>query len=734
VKLKTSLIVLAVGSLVPLLVFAAVAVALLVEHERDTMERETMGRVISAMSAVDAKLRGSITMLEGLGTSRNLRAGDLKAFHEEARRVLATQPDWLNIGLATPSREQLLDAILPFGEQAPFGDDSAFDLAVTSGKPAVGDLNAGTAIREPSLRIRVPVAIDGKVRYVLSAPIRPAAFSELLRAQQIDRAWAVGLADRNKRFVARIPEVPPGTFASDDFKAQLGRAPQGWFRGKTLEGVDTFTPYVTSALSGWALGMAIPASTVEAGTWRSFAVASGGALGALLFALAFAWALGSRIEAPFAALARDAAAMGRDDHVQDTYTGRIEEVSQLREAFRDASAAVRQRQELAEREKAALEREQRALKASDAAKDQFIAMLSHELRNPLGALTAATHLLKQAKLTDPAVVQACEVAERQTKQMARLVEDLLDVSRIVSGKANLQPETFDLGEATRQLVDAWRAGGRFAAHVVTLDARSVTVHADRARIDQILANLIDNALKFTPPGGTIRVAVERDNASALLRVDDDGDGIAPNALPGIFDLFTQGDQGLARRKGGLGIGLAIVKRVAELQGATVEAQSDGAGKGSSFIVRLRATDRQGAPAEARSASAVQAVPGPRRILVIDDNDDMRQMLRMTLAAGGRDVHEAHDGASGLAHVALTKPDVVLVDVGLPDMDGYEVARRLRAHPDGANLRLIALTGYGQEEDRRRAAEAGFDAHLTKPVTPELLERAIAEPRATLLGD
>jgi len=729
-KLRTSLIVLAVGSLVPLLVFAAVAVAVLVRHERDTMERETMGRVISAMSAVDAKLRGSITMLESLGTSRNLASGDLPAFHEEARRVLATQRDWINIGLATPAREQLMDAILPVDAPASFGDDSAFDLAVTTARPAVGDLNEGPAVGEPVVRVRVPVTIEGKVRYILSAPIRQAAFTDLLRAQEVDRSWVIGLTDRNKRFVSRIPEVAPGTPASQDLRGQLTRSPQGWFRGKTLEGIETYTPYVTSSLSGWALHMAIPASTVEAGMWRSFAVAGGGAVGALLFALAFAWALGRRIEAPFAALARDAAAMGRGEEARTTYSGRIREVAQLRKALHEASVAVRLRAEFAGREKAALEREQRALKASDAAKDQFIAMLSHELRNPLGALTAATHLLKQTKIGDPDAVQACDVAERQTRQMARLVEDLLDVSRIVSGKANLQPELFDLGEATRELLDAWKAAGRFAAHHVAVDTTSLTVRADRARMDQILANLLDNALKFTPAGGTIRISVRQDGEAAILAVEDDGDGIEPDALASVFDVFSQGDQGLARRKGGLGLGLAIVKRVAELQGATVEAKSAGVGKGSSFFVRLPVAAPRQAPVEAARQRTGTPSDGPRHILVIDDNDDMRQMLRLTLATEGREVREARDGASGLAHAAATKPDVVLVDVGLPDMDGYEVARRLRAHPGGANLRLIALTGYGQEDDRRRAAEAGFDAHLTKPVTPEVLERAITEATRT----
>ena len=244
-------------------------------------------------------------------------------------------------------------------------------------------------------------------------------------------------------------------------------------------------------------------------------------------------------------------------------------------------------------------------------------------------------------------------------------------------------------------------------------------------MEQILINLLDNAIKFTPAGATIRVNVGQEDGHAILRVDDEGDGIGAEALPHVFDLFSQGRQDLARRKGGLGIGLAIVKRLAEMQGASVEARSAGNGRGSSFIVRLPVCEElQANGEEAPAAAASPSGQSPRRILVIDDNDDMREMLCLTLAGEGRDVHEARDGASGLVRAAEAKPDVVLVDVGLPDIDGYEVARRLRARPDGAELRLIALTGYGQDEDRQRAAEAGFDAHLTKPVTPELLERAI----------
>jgi signal transduction histidine kinase/ActR/RegA family two-component response regulator len=726
VKLKSALVTLAAGSLVPFLVFAVIAVATLVDHERRTMERETTGRVVSAMSAVDAELRGSINALQMLSASRVLQAGDLRAFHEQAQRVLATQPTWANITLSSVTKEPLVDATLPFGEPAPFDwTDAAFDIAVNEGRPAVGDVGERAASGE-LVRVRVPVIVDGAVRYVMSVPIKPQSLTDLLRAQRIDPEWVIVLVDRNRRVIARIPEVPLGLSVSVDFLAALARSSSGWFRGHTLEGRETYTPYVTSSLSGWTLGIAIPAAAIEAAAWRTAAIAIGGALTALAFAVALAMLFARRIEEPIASLARATEAMGRGTDFDVQYPGRIDEVVQLRDALREASAAIQQRQQLAQNEKTALERERRALQAADAAKDEFIATLSHELRNPLGALTSAAHLLKAVRMTEPIAVHARDVVERQVKQMTRLIEDLLDVGRIAAGKANLEPELFDVVDAARHLFDTWRESGRFAAHDVTLNATTVWVHADRARMEQILSNLVDNALKFTPASGHVRVTIARDDGHALVAVTDDGEGIEPGDLARIFDLFVQGGHGHVRGRSGLGIGLAMVKRLAELQGGSVEASSAGRGKGATFVVRMPAVDPPARPAASATPTARPApANGCRRVVIIDDNDDIREMVRTALLLDGHDVRDARDGAGGLALAAQYKPDVIYVDIGLPDIDGYEVARRLRAQPGGADAFLIAVTGYGQAEDRRRATDAGFDTHLTKPVTPDALQQAIA---------
>jgi CheY-like chemotaxis protein/anti-sigma regulatory factor (Ser/Thr protein kinase) len=251
--------------------------------------------------------------------------------------------------------------------------------------------------------------------------------------------------------------------------------------------------------------------------------------------------------------------------------------------------------------------------------------------------------------------------------------------------------------------------------------KPVWVDADRARIEQILSNLLDNAVKFTPAGKTIRVAVAPEGEDALLTVSDEGAGLAPGSAERMFDLFVQGERGLDRAAGGLGVGLALVKRLTELHGGTVAASSAGAGRGTTFVVRLPAV------LPSAQSQAAQATPrvAAKRILIVEDNDDARHMMHEVLAFGGHDVREARDGATGLALAAESRPDVALIDIGLPDLDGYEVARRLRAAPGGRRMGLIAITGYGQAEDQKRAYDAGFDAHLTKPVAPERLRQVMA---------
>ena len=357
--------------------------------------------------------------------------------------------------------------------------------------------------------------------------------------------------------------------------------------------------------------------------------------------------------------------------------------------------------------------------AANRTKDEFLAMLGHELRNPLGAISSAAHVLSRTAGGNTAMSRASDIIGRQVQHLARIVDDLLDVSRVVAGKIALHPQAIELAELARR-VATLHGGPAGARHVIHVQTSPVWVSADPTRLEQILTNLLANAVKYTPPGGEISVTVRRDGERAVLSVRDTGVGIRAELLPRVFDLFVQADRSLERTAGGLGIGLTLVRQLVQLHGGTVEAASAGPGRGSTFTVWLPIVHAPPGPRDA--ARPVLAGPS-RRILIIEDNDDAREMLRNLLHLFGHEVHEACDGATGLAEARRLRPEAALIDVGLPGMDGYEVAGRIRAEVPGA--RLVALTGYGQPEDRERALAAGFDEHLVKPVDPEQLERMLA---------
>jgi signal transduction histidine kinase/ActR/RegA family two-component response regulator len=355
-------------------------------------------------------------------------------------------------------------------------------------------------------------------------------------------------------------------------------------------------------------------------------------------------------------------------------------------------------------------------------KDELLAMLGHELRNPLSAIATAVHLLERDEPSAELTRRAHEIIARQNAHLAHLVDDLLDVARVTSGKIALVRRPLELGPALRHSLATLAASGRTERHRVTMDLEPVWADVDETRFEQIVNNLVGNALRFTPAAGTIEITLRAEHGDAVLRVRDTGVGIAREMLSRVFDLFAQGERGPDRGAGGLGLGLTLVRRITELHGGRVEAASEGTGHGSTFTVRLPALATPPAPAPAASATA-PSNGRARRILVVEDNTDAREMLRHLLHLAGHDVHEAADGPGGLEAALRLRPDVALVDVGLPGFDGYQLARRVRGST-GPSIYLVALTGYGQPDDRRQAMEAGFDAHLVKPVNPEALLAAI----------
>jgi PAS domain S-box-containing protein len=368
-------------------------------------------------------------------------------------------------------------------------------------------------------------------------------------------------------------------------------------------------------------------------------------------------------------------------------------------------------------------RMEQALRESDRRKDEFLAMLAHELRNPLAPIrNSAELMLRTTRDTDPAR-RAAEIIDRQVQQMARMVDDLLDVSRITHGRIELAREPVDLGAVIASAVEAGAPAMQERGHRLQLQlpaGPALVVQGDAARLQQCVVNLLSNAAKYTDPGGDVALSLAREGDEAVIRVRDSGAGIPADVLPVVFDLFVQSARTLDRAQGGLGIGLSVVRRLVEMHDGRVAASSAGIGCGSTFEIRLPLTSAAATAAAARPDGG----DNRRRILVIDDNIDAAESLAMMLAADGHEVHTGFGADDALQMVPALRPDVVLLDIGLPVMDGYQVARRLRAGAGVPGLRLIALTGYGQPEDRRRSAEAGFDDHLVKPVGIDALARAL----------
>jgi signal transduction histidine kinase/ActR/RegA family two-component response regulator len=358
-------------------------------------------------------------------------------------------------------------------------------------------------------------------------------------------------------------------------------------------------------------------------------------------------------------------------------------------------------------------------------RDRFLAILGHELRNPLGAILLASQMKDDDGRLDGA---HADLIERQSKHLTRIVNDLLDLSRLVSGKIVLKRQIIDLADSVRQSVETVRAAA--ARQKVTLEVKPpkipLPVDVDPVRADQIISNVLTNAIKYTPEGGHVVVTLERDGDQAVVRVADDGVGIAPDRIGTIFELFAQAENAIGRAQGGMGIGLALVRNLLHLHGGSITAKSNGIGKGSEFSVHFPiAVPQEKATEPERRAAVVASSDGqPRRIVIVEDNADVRELLRLKLRRLGHAVDAVGDGPTGVTAIVNGKPDLALVDIGLPGLDGYEVASRVRASL-GPDVVLVAVSGFGQPDDKRKALEAGFDEHITKPADVTDIENLLA---------
>jgi signal transduction histidine kinase/CheY-like chemotaxis protein len=645
----------------------------------------------------------------------------------------------VSIHLALPDGTPVMNSLDAAGRPLPLPDAATVTQTAASRTPTISDLIMRGFTGQPSFGVRVPVLRDGTVTYVLSAQISARSMAAALRTQHDLPDRIAVLYDRNGVIVYRTlnAERLIGTPVTPRLAERSAEVARGILDDVNREGTPVRTAFQRSALSGWRMAVGTPHHVLYAAQRRSMWTVLGVGAAVIVVSAMCAMVVERRIRRSVVALVGTADALtgpgpGHPRPVVDTP---ITELGRLGHALNAAGELIRARGASLERQvrelqraeadrMAALDRERVAREAAEAAnraKDEFLAVLGHELRNPLAAITTAVRLLDVIGRQDDTTVRAREVIGRQAQHLARLVGDLTEANRVVTGKVRLDRRPVDLGDAARRCATTVSGTGRLERHIFKVEVEpGCWVNADPLRLDQVVTNLLDNAAKYTPPGGSIFLSVNRRAHEAVLAVRDTGIGMPADLLSRVFDLFVQGDPHSGRAKGGLGIGLTIVRRLVEMHDGVVEAASDGPGLGTVFTVRLPTV---AAPAPAAPALPPASDVRTRRIVLVEDDPDTRELLQQSLEVFGHEVDATGDPERAVQLVIERRPDAVILDIGLPGgVTGYDVARRIRA--EGRTVLLIALTGYGQAEDERRSLEAGFDRHLVKPIDPAALNQLL----------
>ncbi|OEZ57926.1 ATP-binding protein [Duganella sp. HH105] len=716
-SLRYLLIMLTAIGLLPLALLGAWSIHAAGEFQQREQERLMLDLARALSSAADAELDGTVAVLTGLGRSPALQTGDLHAFYNTASALAKTQSEWLGVILTDDSGKVLFRTMDPWGAPpAPLADPASLRQLLATRQPVVGHVARGPLGRA-AFPVRVPAVDQDGDLYTLTAVIRPDRMLRVIARQQVPDGAVISIRDGAQLAVARSKDQAGtvGGAPSPSMAALMATGPEGFGQTRTIEGEEVATAYTTLSRYGWSVGVGRPTAQLRAAARERLGVYGAGIAVSLLVCIGLASRLSTRLLATIKALQQGAAALGSGVPVVLAPSG-ITEIALIGQALQQAeqqrTAQERERQQLLDSLNQALAEAREAGRA----KDEFLAVLGHELRNPLSPIVTSLDLLDRRN--DPASQKERGVMRRQVNHLRRLVDDLLDVSRITSGKLQIDAHPVNLADVVRHAVAA------LPGHQVRLSAPdALWVMGDDSRLTQVLNNLLSNAARFGSSATEVELA--GDGAHARLLVSDNGIGMNGELLARVFEPFQQAPQSLARHTGGLGLGLAIVRKIVDLHGGTVHARSGGADAGSQFEVVLPLC----APPRPQTAAPAAPDGNGLRVLLVDDNADAASAGAALLEALGHTVQIAHNAAEALATARQRLPEVAILDIGLPDMDGYALAAALRQLADGAPLRLVALTGYGQKEDIERALNGGFDLHLTKPATLADLQRATAHPES-----
>lgn len=721
-RIRRHLALMATAILVPVVLFSALSVNLLLDAERESLLRGMHASAGATRMAVERDWSYADGVVRSLAVSDKMARGDFAGFYAQART--ANNGTEMHTALIDAQGQQVFNTVLPLDTAIKPPDAATREriAAVLAGDQApISNMIIGRATGKHVVTLEKPVRLNDGTSMVLSQWYYADHFGAAFPKQNVPPSWLLAVFDADGATIARNrgPQKYIGSYPKQDLLDAIRSRRDTIMRNRSRDGIDLYTVLAHAPGSRWTVAVGVPISVVEASARNAVLMTGAGLLAAIALAMLAAYLFGRRLLDALDNAERAAIAIGKGE-APLLLRSPIDEVGKLESALADAGRALRG--SAAERDFLLADARAARLVAEsqNRAKDDFLAMLGHELRNPLSAITSGLSLLEHDAVAADAKLRARVAIRRQCGLLTNIVDELLDASRVMTGKVALSRRPLELAAAVRACLDAAGMRGVGAEHEVKVALERVVIDGDPTRIEQIITNLFDNAVKYTPAGGTIEVTLRREQGEAVLRVRDDGMGMASALLPRIFDVFTQGAASLDRAKGGLGVGLAVVHALVLQHGGTVVADSAGEGHGSIFTVRFPCS-----AGDVADAPAVRAAPQSATVLVIDDNDDAREMLAQVLSLSGYRVVQAASGTQGVRMAAEHAPDVAVVDIGLPDISGYEVARQLRALPGAAQTRLVALTGYGQDSDRRKALDSGFDAHMTKPADIDELIRVIA---------
>lgn len=739
-------------AVIPMLLVTGALVWSLLAEQRSALESAIYQQARALRLELEVQANHWRTTAETLGRAHSGR-DEWTHLYREANQV-AEAMDGVRIALVGRDGERVFDTARPFGSRLPraFGPDGVFPREAREPEPQAPGFDSSRHADierwrglfdqgighfsslfidqidgQPSLAYRVPIDAPSGERFALSVKFPPSALNAALRSADLADDGSVGVVDAAGTVIAhnRRNEQVDQTVGRPSSNALLALAlsrRDGILSTTTEDGEAVILATSHSPQTGWLLGLAVPTRAVMQSIESSLMLWSITVAGLLAILVLLSRRIWRAIGIPLQVLARNASAFERGENlvVPDS---RIKEVREAGRAWELAIEADLGRR-AQERLRLAADARRAEIEHVNREKDKILAALGHELRNPLAAISNGVEVIGASAPPDPGLAAMIAVLKRQTGHLGRLLDDMFDLARATFGKLEIRRSPIDLYALARQTVAAYEARrGRIAA--IALEGSSVWVEGDRTRLDQVIRNLIDNAIKSTSPQGHIVVTVEAVGDQARLEVTDDGIGIAPELIERVFVPFVQDEQKLDRTRGGLGLGLALVRQIIELHGGSVSLVSEGMGHGASVRARM---DRIDAPLRSETRPGPVPVIGSLDVLLVEDQPDLRESLKILLGIMGMEVRATPNGAEALALLASWQPQVALVDIGLPDIDGFDLARRIRANPDYADVQLVAMTGFSENTHRLEADDAGFDAYLVKPVSRAKLAATLSELR------